>query len=203
MAGKIPSASVSGDSLFKGHPVYGRKYLPASAMALDPTSAPAFEVLLTGAYAAAFTGTTTTTEEVLHGSIMVPGDFKPDSLYTPELRLIWSHSEASPTGNVRWEVDHTVARYDSKEIFPAITQSTSVQDTGIQYDCTRTPEGDHPIVGDLEPGAIIIIRIERDADHASDTFEADASLIGLEFVYELGQFGTRERNPPYSLDFPA
>ena len=203
MAGKIPSASISGDSVFKGHPVYGRLYLPASALALDPTAAPAFEVLLTGAYAAAFTGTTTTTEEVVHGSFQVPNDFKADSLYTPEIRLIWSHSEASPTGNVRWEVDITAARSDSKEIFPAIVQTTSVQDTGVQYDCTRTVEGDHPVTNVLEPGAVIIFRIERDADHASDTFEADASLIGVEFIYEMGQIGIREKNRPFSLGFAA
>lgn len=113
----------------------------------------------------------------------------------------WSHIIASPTGNVVWQLEYTMARGYEKDTYPATTTLSSTQVAGAQYAHHITNDDDMTISfssDNIEPDAVILCRIFRDPAHASDTFANDAYLINVDVHYKVEQIATTERNRPFT-----
>jgi len=112
----------------------------------------------------------------------------------------WSHNQSSPSGDVKWNIDYTIARGESAGVFSAPTTVSAVQTAGPQY--THQTTTDMTISGsdiEIEPSSIIICRIWRDfTGDAFDTFNADAFFINVELHYTKSRVGTLEKNRPFT-----
>lgn len=146
----------------------------------------------------AFAGTGPTTEEgfftvhLLHD--IMPGTF-------PTFHVHWSHDIGSPTGDVKWQIDYSIAKGYEQEAFPTTTTLSSTHTAGTQYYHHITDDDDMPITEAVEPDMVILGRVYRDPSDAADTFENDAYLIQVDMHYQIGQIGTPERNYPFVTDY--
>ncbi len=131
------------------------------------------------------------TVHILHG-------IKPGT--TPTFHVHWSQNAASPSGNVKWQVEYSIAKGYGAGTFGAPVTLSSVQAVTSQYEHQITDDDDMPLssITELEPDAIIIGRIFRNADDAEDTSTDDAFLIQIDMHYERDKIGTTERNRPFT-----
>lgn len=108
----------------------------------------------------------------------------------------WSPGNSSSTGNVRWGIEFTTAEVGG--IFGA-TQTTYI--TGAS---DGTPFKHFQSVSVAYPGSSanynqrFLIRFFRDGGNVADTFPDEAYLVGIDFYYQVDQFGTPSYTPPYS-----
>lgn len=159
-------------------------------------SAPDLATLRTGIMLNAFAGTGAIVEQGFF-EIHVQHDFKQGT--TPSFHVHWTHNQAVPSGDVKWQIDYSVARGYSKDTIPAVTSLSSTQTARDQYGHQITDDDDMLIsVGTLEPDAVILGRIYRNPADPADTFEADASLLFIDVHYEVGQLYSTERNRPFT-----
>lgn len=112
----------------------------------------------------------------------------------------WTHIIASPTGNVKWQIDYSVARGYGVGTYPAASTLSVTQAAGAQYTHHITNDDDMTITTsvELEPDSVIIGRLYRDPADAGDTFANDAYLIQVDVHYQKSHIGTTERNRPWT-----
>jgi hypothetical protein len=158
-------------------------------------SAPDLAELRDGIFLNAFDGAGVTTEQgfseihILHG-------MKPNT--TPTMHIHWTHNNATPTGNVKWFIDYTVAKGYGEGTFAAPTTISTVQAAGVQYTHHITDDDDMPISAtNIEPDSVLLIRIYRDPTDSEDTFGDDAFLIHADMHYERDRIGSPQRNRPF------
>jgi hypothetical protein len=144
-------------------------------------------------YLPAFDGATLTEE--VYFTVHVLHDIRPGS--TPTFHVHWTHNNASPTGDVKWQIDYSLSKGYSAGTFPAPTTVTTTQTAGAQYTHHITDDDDMPLTGDFEPDAAIICRLYRDSTDSADTFADDAFLVQVDMHYEIAAFGTQDRNRPF------
>ncbi len=115
---------------------------------------------------------------------------------SPTIHIHWGHIIGSPTGNVKWNVDYTVAAAYGVGTFDAPTTLSTIQAVAAQYVQQLTDDDDMTVVStsDLEPDGVILIRVYRDPADEDDTFENDAYLFHIDLHYERSHIGTTERN---------
>ena len=112
----------------------------------------------------------------------------------------WTHNIASPSGNIKWNIEYTFAKgYEAGTFFDPVTVST-IQTAGAQYAHHITDDDDMVITAphDIEPDTILIARIYRDSTDGSDTFASDAFLLHVDMHYVKARTGTKERNRPFT-----
>lgn len=162
-------------------------------------AAPGFAEFKDGMYLYAFDGATTA-EEVFF-TIHMLHDISPKE--APTFHVHWSHNNASPSGNVKWNLEYMYAHGYEAGVFPTPVALSTVQAAGAQYAHHITPDDDMPFNATYEPDGQILVRLYRDPTDVEDTFASDAFLIGIDMHYRKGQVGTYERNRPFlSAGFP-
>ncbi|MCP4437116.1 MAG: hypothetical protein GY913_21795 [Proteobacteria bacterium] len=162
------------------------------------SSAPTLKTFRNGIEMNAFAGTGPTEEGFF--AIHVMHDIKAGT--TPTFHVHWSHIVASPSGDVKWQVELTAAQGYESEAFPATSTLSSTHTAGTQYAHHITDDDDMAmpagLASSIEPDMFILGRIFRDSSDAADTFANDAFLIGIDMHYQKGQIGTTERNRPFT-----
>jgi len=159
--------------------------------------APDLAEFRSGLFLNAFAGTGPTTEQGFF-TLHILHDIKPGS--TPTFHIHWAHNQASPSGDVKWQIDYTIAKGYGVSSYAAPTTLTTTQTAGAQYLHHITSDDDMPLaaITEVEPDSVLIGRIYRDPADAADTFEADAFLIQIDMHYERSVLGTTERNRPFT-----
>jgi len=170
-------------------------YLVAgTAVQVRGTGAPGFEELRDGMYLYAFDGATAT--ENVYFAIHILHDIHPD--YNPTFHVHWTHNNASPSGDVKWNLDYTYSHGYSAGTYAAPTSLSVTQTAGAQYTHHITDDDSMIFTDDFEPDGQILCRLYRDPTDVADTFASDAFLIGIDLHYRMGQIGTFERNRPFT-----
>ncbi len=187
---KVASGSVKSNSV-------GWNDLLFSGVALGRGSSPPdLEVFIGGIEQYAFAGITTMEEAFFE--IHILHDYKVGTVIYPHIH--WSHKIASPTGSVVWQLEYSVAKGHSGGVFPASTTIELIETAGAQYthQIVEADVADAIPATNLEPDSVILCRIFRDFAHASDTFEADAFLLQIDFHYESDLILTNEKVSPFT-----
>ncbi len=178
--------SVFNDYLFPGLDVSG-----------TGISSPSLVELRDGIKCTAFAGTG---GQVIEGFFVIhlQHDIKANSDLT--FHIHWTHNNAAPSGDVKWNIDCSTARGYSAGVFPVPSVMTSIQTAGPQYTHHITSDTDMLIVASVEhePDACIIGRIWRDPSDPADTFADDAFLVHVDVHYEMTREGTLEKNRPFT-----
>jgi hypothetical protein len=112
----------------------------------------------------------------------------------------WSHNNATPTGDVVWKIDFSVAKGHSLGVFPAESTVSLQQTAAAQYthQIIETSEGDAIVATNLEPDTVIMMRIYRDPTDSNDTFEDDAFLLFVDLHVECDGKLTNEKVSPFT-----
>ena len=115
---------------------------------------------------------------------------------TPTFHVHWSQNVASPSGNVKWQIDYSMAKGYGVSAFPAPTTLSVVQACPTQYYHMITDDDEMPLadITELEPDTLILGRIYRDPTDAEDTSTDDAFLIQIDMHYQRDKLGTSDRN---------
>ena len=173
--------------------LYG-DYLTPGTQILRGATAPDIAELRDGLFLPAFDGAATAEQAFF--TVHILHDFKVNS--NPTFHVHWTHKEASPSGDVKWNIDYSYSHGYSAGTLPAPTTVSVTQTAGAQYTHHITDDDSMATTGTFEPDGQIICRVYRDPADAADTFAADAYLIGIDLHYEIGQYGTYERNRPFT-----
>lgn len=172
--------------------------LGVSFTRLSGGASPGHETFRDGIIAHAFDGTGGLEEGFFE--LQIPHDYKASTELT--FNVHWANNVVSPVGNVKWQIEYTIAAGDN--IFGASTILSVVQAVTAQYTHTITNDIDMTISGsnpELIPDAMLLGRIFRDSADIEDTFENDAFLFNVDAHYQLGRVGgTAERSRPYTLE---
>lgn len=160
-------------------------------------SAPDLAEVRNGLFLYGFAGTGVTVEQAFFTQHILHG-IKAGT--TPTFHVHWTHNAASPTGDVKWQIDYTIAKGYGVSTYAAPTTLSSTQTAGAQYTHHITDDDDMPLasIAQLEPDSVIIGRVYRDPADVADTFENDAFLIQIDMHYERDKVGTPERNRPFT-----
>jgi hypothetical protein len=122
----------------------------------------------------------------------------------PTFHVHHSHANASPTGNIKWNLEVMYARGYGVEAYGSPLSLSTVQTAGIQYAEMITSDDDMALNFTPETDSILKCRIWRDPTDVADTFEDDVWLDQIDMHYVKGQDGTLERNRPFtSIGFPS
>lgn len=108
----------------------------------------------------------------------------------------WSPANSTATGNVRWGLEFTAAPVNG--VFGA-TQTVYVTGSadGTAFKHIQSVSSAYPGSG-VNYNQRFLIRLFRDGANAADTFPDDAYLVGIDFYYQVDQFGTPSYTPPYT-----
>ena len=150
-----------------------------------------------GLFLNAFAGTGGVTEQAYFSHHILHG-MKPGS--TPTFHIHWAHNQAGPSGNVKWQLDYSIAKGYGAGSYAAPTTLTATQTALAQYVHNITDDDDMPLasITEIEPDTVLIGRIYRDPTDGADTFEADAFLIQIDMHVQIDKIGTLERNRPFT-----
>lgn len=168
-----------------------------SGVALGRGSTPPdLEVFRDGLEQYAFNGVATMEEAFLE--IHILHDYKIGTKIYPHVH--WSHKVASPTGDVVWQLEYSVAKGHSGGVFPASTTIELIETAGAQYthQLIEASLAQAIPATNLEADTVILCRIFRDPTHASDTFADDAFLLQIDFHYESDLIMTNEKTSPFT-----
>jgi hypothetical protein len=142
----------------------------------------------------AFTGTGSTVQE-LFGALHIPHNYVAGTdIY---LHIHWSHIIASPTGNVNWKMDYSIARGFGFEAFPAPTTIDLTQAAGAQYN-HHIIESTAITGTNIEVDTLVLLRIYRDPADVLDTFANDAYFLRADAHIQVDNRATKEKTRPFT-----
>lgn len=172
-------------------PVWDDYLVPGVSLGLG-ASAPTLTTFRGNIDLYAFSGTGPSEEgfftlHILHG-------FRKGS--TCHFHVHWAHIIGAPSGDVKWNVDYSVARGYEAGVFPAPTTLSTTQTAGVQYAHHITNDDDMSITWteEVEPDSLFLGRVWRDSSDVADTFANDAYLFQVDMHYQRSSIGTLERN---------
>lgn len=162
-------------------------------------NAPTLTVFRDGLELPAFTGVGPLTKEAFF-TIHLQHGLRPGS--SPTFHVHWAHIIAAPAGDVKWNIEYTVARGYLAGVFPASITLDTVQTAGPQFAHHITNDDDMTVPNsvEIEPDSVLICRIFRDPTDLEDTFNNDAYLVQVDMHYERTFIGTLERNRPWTSE---
>lgn len=160
-------------------------------------NAPTLRVFRDGLELPAFTGVGPLTEEAFF-TIHLKHGLRPGS--SPTFHVHWAHIIGVPAGDVKWNVEFSVARGYEVGTFPASITLSTVQTAAAQFVHHITNDDDMVVVNsvEIEPDSVLICRVFRDPADVEDTFANDAYLVQVDMHYERTFIGTLERNRPWT-----
>ena len=193
--GTMSLVNADGEECWRFHDdsVYSDYLVGGTAVATRGAAAPDFANLRDGLYLYAFDGAAAA-EEVFF-TVHILHDIKQGT--TPTFHVHWTHNNASPSGDVKWQLEYTMAKGYETQAFGASTTLTSTQTASSQYYHHITPDDMSLDTTNMEPDSLILCRLYRDPTDAADTFADDAFLIQVDMHYERDKNGTKERNRPF------
>lgn len=108
----------------------------------------------------------------------------------------WSPGNSTATGNVRWGLEFTTAAVGG--VFGS-TQTVYVLGSadGTAYKHIQSISAAYP-GSSVNYNQRFLLRLFRDGADAADTFPDNAYLVGIDFYYQVDQFGTPSYTPPYT-----
>ena len=171
-------------------------YQTSGLMVTKGAAAPNLTSFRNGLYLNAFAGSGPLEEAFF--SVHITHGMK--ALSTPTFHIHWATNAASPTGNVKWNIEWAIAKGYGVDAYPASATVSTVQAVGAQYDHLITDDDDMEVAatGDMEPDAVLLCRIFRDSSDAEDTSPDNAFLVHVDLHYERDKIGTTERNRPFT-----
>ena len=112
----------------------------------------------------------------------------------------WSHNNATPSGDVKWQIEYSIAKGHSGGTFPAATTISLIQTAGAQYEhmLIETSSGDAIPAAEAEPDSVILFRVFRDSGDGEDTFADDAFLLFLDLHFQTDGMMTNEKVRPFT-----
>lgn len=126
------------------------------------------------------------TSEEVHFTIQLPHSYKEGTDITPHVH--WSPTTAN-AGNVQWFLEYSWANIDAT--FPAVTTINVI-------DAASGTAWDHQmgvmsaITGTSKTiSSMLVCRLYRDPTGGSDTYGDDASLLEIDFHFEMDTVGSR------------
>lgn len=193
---KNPNLTGSGVDLmdFDDSILYNDYLTSGTAIRVGP-NAPDLAEYRDGIFLYGFAGTGAIVEEGMF-TLHFLHDIHPD--HTPTFHIHWTHNNASPSGDVKWQLDYTYSHGYSAGTYGAPTTLSVTQTAGAQYTHHITDDDAMPVSVDFEPDGMLLCRIYRDPADVADTFADDAFLIGVDMHYRVGQIATYERNRPFN-----
>lgn len=188
-----------GDAVYSGNiPLVGwNDYLsPGLNLPRNAANAPTIKTFRGNLQALAFAGNTGTEETWC--SVHILHDYKEGTKLYPHVH--WSHNNASPSGDVKWQIEYSVAKGHSGGTFPTATTISLTETAGAQYThhVIEASEGDAIASTEIEPDSVILFRLFRDADDVADTFADDAFLLYLDIHFENDRILTPEKVRPFT-----
>lgn len=175
--------------------LYG-DYLTSGTAVRVGASAPDFSEFRSGLFLYGFDGVATTEQAFF--TVHILHDIKAGT--TPTFHIHWTHNNATPSGNVKWNIDYSYARGYGADTYPAPSTVSTVQAAGAQYSHHITDDDDMPAtITNMEPDGVLLCRVYRDPTDGDDTFGSDAYLVQIDLHYQIGQIGTHERNRPFGI----
>ncbi len=147
-----------------------------------------------GIYLYAFSGTTGVNEAYI--AIHILHDWKVGTDIYPHIH--WAHKIGAPSGDIVWQMDYSIAKGFSQEVFPAITTLTMQQAAGTQYYHQIVESNTSIPAASIEADSVVLVRIYRDSAHGSDDFEDDAFLVQVDLHYESDGRRTNEKTSPFT-----
>lgn len=127
-------------------------------------------------------------------TIHIPHEYEPGTTIFPHVH--WTHNNGSPSGNVAWKLEYTVAKGFGLGTFGASTTISATSTADAQYVHTIEEFATGIPSTNLEPDSTILVRVYRDA--GSDTFGDDAFLIALDIHFECDGRRTNEKDSPFT-----
>lgn len=137
-----------------------------------------------------------TTNQSLYATFHVPHDYAPG---TPiHLHVHWSETGASDNTKVRWGFEYSIAKGHGQEPFPASSFIYAEQSCiGPYYHMVaETAAISSP---SIEPDALILVRMFRDASHANDTCPNGSFAFTCDVHYQSDRHGTLNRAPNFYM----
>ena len=112
----------------------------------------------------------------------------------------WSHNNATPSGDVKWQIEYSVAKGHSGGAFPAATTISLIQTAGAQYThhIIETSTDDAIAATNVEPDTVIMFRLFRDSGDDADTFADDAFLLFFDIHFQSDLTLTNEKVRPFT-----
>lgn len=135
------------------------------------------------------------TVEAMSFTVQLPHSWKEGTTIFPHLHWV---PKASKTGDVEWNFEYTWANYDpiTPQVFPAITTSTVVSTgpfTANSHKITALTSANAGISGTGKKiSSVLICRIWRNSNNASDTYNDYAGVLFIDFHIQIDGWGSRE-----------
>ena len=163
-------------------------------MPLKGQSAPSFEVIMGRMQLPCF-------DDGVENESWSSAHFLHDYKYLTDVfpHIHWTHNTAGDeSGVVRWGFESWWARGHRNERFVQLPDFFLEQAAGLPltHNIIETVDGMELI--DLEPDAVVLFTIYRDATHANDTFSGKAAMIGVDTHYESDETLTSNRSAPFT-----
>ena len=134
-----------------------------------------------------------------HGDMHILHNYKFGTAIYPHIH--WSSNEATPTGNVQWKIDYSIARGHAvnTEAFAAFqTITLPPASCSGQYYHVITEATSGISSSNIEVDSIVLVRIYRDTAAAEDTLTGDAFLFRVDFHVEVDNLMTAEKAAPFT-----
>lgn len=159
------------------------------------TNPPTFEQFRTGIYANNFQ-----VGDEMWITFHIQHDYKPGTDIYPHVHC--ATNAAAPQGNVKWQLDYTVAKRNdiTPDTFDAITTVTVEAALTTQYGHVVTEVTDNDVIpsAQIEVDSLIMMRVARIADGASPTGDAlDVFGLTVDLHYQKDRFGTPNKAPNF------
>jgi hypothetical protein len=150
-----------------------------------------------GLYLPAFTGVGIQANYV-YCAIHIQHDYMPGTPLYPHVH--WSHINAAPSGDVKWNFEYSVSKGHSVGTFGASTTVSKVQTAAAQYThhIAEVADGDVIPATNVEADSVVLIRLFRDPSDGADTFADDAYLVAIDLHYKSQMCLTNEKASPFT-----
>lgn len=156
-------------------------------------NAPALAVFRDGVKMAAFDGSNTMME--VTGNIHITHRYVPSTAIS--FHIHWTHNNATPSGDVKWNIDYAIAKGFSGGAFPAFTTVSLVETAGAQY-THHTIETTDISDAAIDIDSLILMRIWRDPSDVADTFADDVFFIRCDAHVQVDSRVTTGKVPPFT-----
>ena len=177
--------------------IYGWNDLlaPLSSGKAVAATDPAWSVFQNGIYAYSFPASSLTE---LWITFHIPHTYLLGSVVYPHVH--WT-TAGTNTGIVRWGFEYTVSKgYGQQSFPPSTTIYVEQAASGVAY---RHMIGEVLLVDaipatNVEPDSLVMMRVFRDANHASDTCTDAAFGLQVDLHHQVSVLSTHNRNYPFS-----
>lgn len=109
----------------------------------------------------------------------------------------WSPGANTNTGTVRWGLEFTSSAVNSTFSDTNTFYVDSNVSIASPWKHIQAVSASYPGSA-LSPNQRFLIRLYRDGASGTDTFNAGAYLVGIDFYYQVSKFGTPSFTPPYT-----